>query len=1127
MRRWAIRIIVGGIIVLILVGAAVQFVLMSDLPRKWILRAASEQTGLTVAARSLSVGWMGRTRLDEVVVSTPLNDEPVLSVESVDLSHRSIVLLAITRSLGLDSVRIDKPEVHLRQDASGRWNVQDVVARLAARGGPDSNEGAGLALPRLDIRDAFLHITDANESTETIGPVSLFGVDNGVSSWGFNLKIPPGIELHGELAQGGNWAQRIDFDIATDESLIATMLPPDSGPIRASGRWSGQIRRGGLAGRLRLDRLEAGPVALAGTIDVAVRRDGLALEPRNLAVIEPNVAGQKARLTAGSISLGPSGIRADQLAIVTESVVSQIDGRWDLGTRSGEFSIDWAGSLPGQSGQFNGTSDLTVKSPQFGRKEMKLTTALKGRSSFGELRIGAEIRGAGRSWQESLWEASVGEFNWAGSKRQIDLGGAAARITVDWPQVELMSLTLPDTVQTDASARLNVDTLQWSLQVAAKGFKRLGEWSSGLDIRLDGSGDRDEATISELSVTEGDRMAIAKGVLAVASGEIRQAHVSAKWSDQRRPDDGQKTSEPPGQWVCEVDVEGMTRPMDLHFDGTVTGRNVRLGKRMVARLDIPLEGTAGADHVQISTEPFDLLQGRWQFSGRHDLSKPLTQLGLTIDNLSLQAAAEMAGSPLKYRGQAKAQLQVAVPDLTMDKALAHGAWEVTDLSIPPFEARQGRGRLRISEGLVRFDEIVLEQEQGQAQGSMQFRLDQPQRVAIEFKTTEWPLEWEPQAAKVLIDSNAALTIDVQRKMLDGQVQISSRLLLKDEILGRLNTSMRLSERTVNLHEVNGELLGGQVAGSAEIPLDRWVHSTGRLQWQGIEPNQLTPWWPQAARFEGKLSGTLTAGLKKTGPRNLEPMQLELHTEIPDGRFGQMSLNNCAIVAYLGRDRLLVDSVDIQAMGGLIKGWARVSPHKDSLYLTSVVEFDDIDLVSLSQMTDPNGGSRMVGRLSGRTTLLTSSDWRHLSGQAELNLSKSDLADTPILRTLYNTLSLNIGRTEPEGTGQVRIRFDGTRIRIPSFVYFNRGVEVRGAGQIDDFTHGQRSSVEGYAVGSTRVLKGLSLPGVRELDRLMASMQSGVASVTVGGEVGNLEVAVVPLPAVSGPLRRLLWSQLRE
>ncbi len=1089
--------------------------------------AANQELGLSVTAGSLSIGWTGRTTARDITLSTPLNDEQILRIETVDLSHRSIPLLLITRSLGLDSVRIDKPQINLRRDRSGRWNVQDFAARLAQINGSDSASSSRITLPRVDIRDALVHIAEPNEAVKTIGPVTLFGMSNGLSTWGFNLKVPQGIELHGDLAEGGNWAQRIDFNLAPNDSLAEAVLPPDSGPLHISGRWNGRIEAGSLAGHLQLDRLETGPTVLAGTVDVAVGGEGLTLKPGNLAVIEPNLAGQKLRFTAGSIAVDRQGIQADQLTVTTESLASQINGRWDFANGGGDFTVGWAGNLPGGNGHFNGTSEIAVKSPQLGRKQVALKATLTARSQLGELNIGAKIQGVGGQWQESLWETTVSEFNWTSRETTVDWGNAAAKIAVDWPQIQLTSLTLPNTREVTAAAELNADTLRWSVQVDAKGFTGLKGLDSGLDIHLDGSGDRNEAVIAALGVTQGNRTAVAKGKLTVSSGEIHETHVSAKWMDPVGTAAKAKPTAESGQWSCEVDIEGKTRPMDLRFDGTLAGRNVRLGKRTVRQLDIPLKGTAAADRVEVSTEPFDLLGGRWQFTGRHELSNSMTQAGLMIEDLSLQAAAEMAGSPLKCRGKAKARLQLAVPEFTIGKTLAYGSWDVEGLSIPPFEAQEGHGKLRISGGVAKFDEIQLQQNQGEATGSMQFRLDQPQRLSITFKTDDWPLEWEPQSVKVLVDSSANLTADVQTKSLDGQAQVMGRLLLDNESLGQLQASARLHERILDVHELSGEILGGPVQGSAQIALDRWVNSQGQLQWQGIEPNQLTPWWPRAGAFEGTFSGTLAVGQTAETPRALEPMRLELNTRMPNGRLGQASLEDCHIVAYLGHNRLLIDRVDIHALRGLISGWARVTPHEGRYYLTNVIDFNDINLDHVAQIVEPNEAGKVIGLLSGRTTILTSSDWRHLSGQADLRISQSDLASAPILNTLYNTLSLKLGQTKPEGEGQVKLQFDGQRIRIPSFVYFNRGVEARGAGEIKDFTLGGQSPVQGYAVGSTRVLKEVRLPGVKELDRLMSSLQTGVASVTIDGTLEKTRVSVVPLPVVSGPLRRLLWSQLRE
>jgi len=44
---------------------------------------------------------------------------------------------------------------------------------------------------------------------------------------------------------------------------------------------------------------------------------------------------------------------------------------------------------------------------------------------------------------------------------------------------------------------------------------------------------------------------------------------------------------------------------------------------------------------------------------------------------------------------------------------------------------------------------------------------------------------------------------------------------------------------------------------------------------------------------------------------------------------------------------------------------------------------------------------------------------------------------------------------------------------------------------------------------------------------MSSLQSGAAFVDISGTFNAPKVAVVPLPSLSDPLRRLLWAQLRS
>jgi len=441
-------------------------------------------------------------------------------------------------------------------------------------------------------------------------------------------------------------------------------------------------------------------------------------------------------------------------------------------------------------------------------------------------------------------------------------------------------------------------------------------------------------------------------------------------------------------------------------------------------------------------------------------------------------------------------------------------------------AEVARGKVRIADGLVRFDEIRLEQGQGQAEGHMQFRLDRPQLLSLGFKTTTWPIQLEDRGLEFRLDGAADAQLDVLAKTVNGAGQLSGNIVWKDKELGRMTLATSVRERTLAVQEFRAEALGGTIEGAAQIPLDQWTNSTGQLQWQGIEPNALEPWWPPACRVGGQLSGSLTATQTKGEGRPPEPMRLDLNAEMIDGWVGTSQLREARLVAYLGPRRLLIDQANFQLLGGRMDARVRVSPHAEKLYTTVVMDANSIDLNQLVHVIHPEAG-QIAGQIAGKGNLLFSSDLSSFSGQGDLNLSQSDLANNSVVRTLYDTMSLKLGRREPKGTGQMRIQLDGVRTLIPSFVYFNRGVEIRGAGQIDDFRLGSTSPIEGYAFGSTRILKGIPLPGVKELDRLMSSLQSGVASVKIAGSVGKPDVAVVPLPAISDPLRRLLWAQLRQ
>jgi len=1126
MRRTVVKTTVVLAILLLVATVASYLLLLTALPGRWILATASTRLGLNVTAESLSVGWMGRTRIRDVKVTMPLSDDEILTAAEIELDHRALPWLLLTRSLGLGTVQIDSPSLHVHRADKGHWNVQDVWTRIEAGRRTDDPASRHLALPKIEVRDATVHITDANGTAATMGPLTFAGRPQGHARWAFTLQTRPHIEAQGQLAQGHDWTHTVGFDIKGTEPLLKALSGPNVAPLEIAGRWEGRLVKGALAGRLDLDRLRLGKLALVGTVGVTAGPDGVTLRPSTLALSEPKVAGAPVHCTGGLLHVAGDEIRAEQLGLQAGAVSAALDGRWSNVTRTGAVTGSWLVGLPGADSGGRGTCQVNWRAPTLGHREAEVKLTAQLETARGHGNITANLLGTGQTWQDSEWELSAPTFAWTNEDKHVALSGAEAHLELDWPQVQLTALHLPNARQVQADAQFHATTGQWSAQVDVDRLRGEPWEDEPLEIHFAGTGDRDRAAISALKVTQGPRTMTAQGEISLADRRLGTVHISAQWPVATSDTAAQTTAPERGFWHSEADITGRAWPLELKVSGVLAGSNVPLGRQVVHDVNIPIAADIDAERIAITTEPFTLLDGRWRVSGRHEWSNTLTQLSLVLDELSLKSAADMAGSPLACQGQVKAELELAAPGFRLPEAVAFGSWSATEVKIASLEAEAARGKIRIANGLVRFDAIRLDQDAGWAEGHMQFRLDRPQLLSLNFETTDWPIQWKPRALAVRLDGTADAQLDVLAKTINGQGRLSGDVVWETKELGRMTLATSVRERTLTVQEFRAEALGGTIEGTAQIPLDQWTSSTGRMQWQGIEPNALEPWWPSASRIRGELSGTLLAAQAQDERRPPEPMRLDLKTEMPGGRIGTAELRDGRIVAYLGPRRFLIDQADFHVLGGRLEGRARVSPHVEKLYTTVVMDMNDIDLNQLVHVINPDA-DQIAGRLAGHGNLLFSSDLSSFSGQADLNLSQSDLAKNGVVRTLYNAMNLNLGSSEPKGAGQMRIQLDGVRTSIPSFVYFNRGVEIRGAGEIENFRLGSASPIDGYAFGSTRVLKGIPLPGVKELDRLMSSLQSGVASVEIGGTLAEPKAGIVPLPSLSDPLRRLLWTQLRS
>jgi len=1129
MLRWTIRILIVFVVLILVVAVVVHLVLQSDWLRDLLLARVSDRIGMDVTAESLSVGWGGRTALQNAAVVMPMTDEVILAAEEIEVQHEIIPLLILGRPVNVQSVQVESPQVNLRRYENGQWNVQDVWTRLrASLDSSEQRKGKGtISLPRIAIQNALIHIQEPNGIAQTAGPLDFRARPEGRWLWLFDLEWPETVGVEGRVASGGDWAHEVGFAVADVETLVHHIVGGDLAPIRVAGRWQGKVLGDTLSGTICLDELALGPVAARGSLSVQADSNQITVRPQNLVVGEPTVAGQEIRLTGGSVRIAGRQVRVEQIAAASNMLTARITGGWDLGLQAGEFSGSWAGAVAGQTARYSGTYQAAVQSPQFGRKAARVSLTGEAETSLGEVIVAADVEGGGPEWRQSQWELSVPAFVWSRDGKQVDLTGTSAEVRLAWPNVQLASLRVPGTETVSANAQFDPNTRQWSARLAVEDLRQLAPWGiESLDVQLNAEGDDRKAYVSELRVVQGERIVVAKGQLSFRERGFQDVRLTADWPagsvDPNKPQAAQAI----GRWHLEGDVFGRIQPLAIEMGGQLTGQNIALGKQTVGRIEIPVRAKADAKAVRMTTDAVNLFGGQWQLSGQHDLSTNQTRIAATADGLSLESAAAVAGLQLVSQGRAHAQIQLALEDFDIESAVATGSWEAQDVNIPPLQAQKAHGKLRIAGGLARFDEILLEREGGRAQATVEFRLDDPQVAFIELTSHEWPAQFDGSPILLYVDGKAKLRVNLIKRTADGDARLSGLVLLREREFSRVRVVATMQGQTVNVQELHAETLGGTLDGQAEIPLDRWKSSTARLVWQGIQPKRLHPWVPQFERFEGLVSGSLEVERVEEAARPPEPMRFLLDADIENGRFGPATVDSFRIAGFLGDTRLLIDEASLQGVEGQVKARARANTHGGRYYGSLAADFNDLNLDQIVHVVEPNAAPHL-GYLSGTVTALGSSEWNSFGGEARINLTRSDLGNNSIIAALYNTMSLQFGQQEPTGTGEITIRLEGAAVRIPSFSYFNRGVEIRGAGEIDNINRGVESPVSGFAVGSTRVLRGINLPGVDSLDRLLATFQAGAASVKVGGTLDQVEVNVVPLPMVLGSFRNLLWSQLRQ
>ena len=1113
------------VVLLAVAVVAVQVVLQTDLPQRWVLGAISEQLGAKVTAGSLRTSFWGKTTVKDFALNLPMEENEFLRIPEISLSHTAPPLLVLGRSLTCHSVRIVNPTVNVRRDDAGRWNVEQLASCLR-QVMANTRKQRKVNLPELDVVDGALIVINSAGDIESMQPVNFHGKPAGPARWDFEMNIPSRVAISGKLTAGTDWTHEVNFDFRDLDKLAAHLMPGSPKPLCARGTLYGHIRHSELIGNVQLQQLQCGPTQARGTVGIEISQDKLLGRFENLLIQESRLPVEEVRLAGGSVQWAGQQLQADHVLVEAGGVQASVTGHWDRTTGEAALTSSWTGEIDKRPIHHEGTLTGSASWPRMGRKQVNVSVAGFAKSPSHDWRGDVEIQGSGSSLSASQWQVSAPRLSWQDKRTAgITLENVRAEIDVNWPDIRLASLSAANAEHLKAEGNFSADQRSWTLSFDAEGVRAVREQSRPVDLTLVADGDREQVNVKKFMMIRQNLSVQGSGTMALPSTELRDAHAETSW--MIRPANGREGFDNvSGNLQCEVDITGTARPVNLQLQSMLSGESITFNKNVVGKIKIPCHMQIATRGAEFKAGPFKLFGGTWNMAGEHDFSRQVAQLAFDANQVSLEPVAGLFELPLKCQGSMMAHLEISLPLYDVNQVAVSGGWNVQDLIMPPIEADSAEGQVDIRNGKVVLDRIHLKRNLGLASASAQFHLDQPQYVSVEVAAEQWPTNLPDRNMTFVTDGRADAVLDLARRTAEGKGTLSTSVVIDQQEFGHISAEIAAEGRTVHLNSMEIEVLGGSAGGTAQIPLDSWLGSRIELQWQNLEMAALADWWTELEGLSGRCSGSLTAA-RADDRRALEPLHIQIRAGVADGDFRGARIGDYQISAYLGDNRLLIDESEFEIMNGTLSasGSLRRSVNKGSVYYIRG-GFSQLELDQLVHSFLPSA-KPIEGRLSGKGMLVVLSDLRGMTGRADVQLSDVDLGRTILVSTLYDALNLKFGSHQPTGQGQISMRFEGSSLKIPSFTYFNRGAEIRGACSVDDLTRGKMSPVSGYAIGSARPLKGIRLPGIEDLDRLIASLQTGVSSVRIDGTLAEPAVTPVAFREVGQALRVLLWNQLGE
>jgi hypothetical protein len=981
-RRWVTRLAVALLVLIVLLIVVAQIVLWTNLPRDIALNAVQKTLGLRVTAARLSTGFFGRTTLRDVSLALPLADESFLYVPTMRVSHTSALGLIFKRAVAVEAIEIDGPSVVVRQDATGRWNLQEVADLLTRAGGggashaPTGSRPATVALPRVRLSNGRIHVIANTGAQADLSPVTLIGEPEGPLTWKFDAAVGERLKAVGRVAPGGEFAHEVNLVLRDAGPWVALVAPGFDHDVALSAEWRGALRSGAVAGRLdvreaRFDDLTAhGPIAVVtsdaetGSL-VAIDARGLVVRTGRPVLPEVAVVGGAARVaaTGGTVTV-------DRLRLALAGGNASISARYQPAAGALTAGAVWQDLLVAGANIRSGSFDVTITQPLPDRPRVAASLATTGDAGAGRNTwdVALELTGDGRGRRPDGTGGGLADVDWttvakrlalSTGARNADLAGTTARLSTTGSIVMLTSLSRPDLGPTAVAGGGQFDAAS-------------GDWYA----HVDAGGPVSPLAFSASAWQRGDTISLDHGYVRAPGMEItargfyltrEPEPVFLNVSLTQRHDDPDiklaALASPPligGRVLGDFYVHGKVHPLDFYAEGWLTGQQVVLAGRDLGNLKVTADAKVGPGMKwQAQTHELSLFDGRWSVEAgaptpwdatriklrvtdlplasvaaaldRHQAPPtilPTTALSATTFAVATSTATTQATQPAPLlAGTFNGQWTFDVTDFNPAGITSVGVFDVAGLRAGPVAAQSLNGRTRLDNGRLRND-VILKQDDGVATFAVESAMATPRLLDVTADVRQWPLAPTP-GTQTITALGGTFQINLADVSATGSAKIESAVTRDGQPFGGARATLAAGGRIVRLDNLDATLAGGTATGSAVVDLDDLKTATATVTVNDVAGPDLARIFPAAHGLTGTYDAALALG-PDTGPRPLAPLAATLTiTPSSSAGFAAMDLGRLDARAAIEPDqswRVVLDRFDLNVAGGLVSLWARVIHH---------------------------------------------------------------------------------------------------------------------------------------------------------------------------------------------------------